>query len=65
MAEHIHKTYSCDRCKTDLGTTRPRHGQSTRVTARFDYSEGPGPNYDWTDLCVSCRKIVMEFFGVK
>jgi hypothetical protein len=62
MAEHTHTTYSCDRCKADLGSKRPMRTMRTNVAARFDYSEGPGPNFNWTDLCDACDTAVKAFF---
>lgn len=62
MAEHVHRTYSCDRCKADLGTERPKHAQESEVTASFNWSEGPGPIFRWKDLCTDCRKAVFDFF---
>lgn len=64
MAAHTHTTYSCDRCKCDLGSELPNHSQRTNVQARFDYAEGPGPVYGWTDLCDSCRAFVLQVFKV-
>jgi len=62
MAEHTHKTYTCDRCKVDLGRERPKRNQQSRVVASFNWNEGPGPNFDWTDLCDSCNAAVRAFF---
>lgn len=62
MAEHTHTTYSCDRCKADLGIKRPNRTLRTAVTARFDYVEGPGPNFAWNDLCDACDTAVKAFF---
>lgn len=62
MAEHTHTTYSCDRCKADLGSERPNRSMRTNVVARFDYTEGPGPAFQWVDLCDSCDEAVKAFF---
>ncbi|MCW1985550.1 UNVERIFIED_ORG: hypothetical protein M2348_001282 [Sphingomonas sp. R1F5B] len=62
MAKHTHTTYSCDRCKTDLGTTLPDHKQETVITASFNWREGPGPTFHWKDLCDPCRSAVRAFF---
>lgn len=64
MAEHVHKTYSCDRCKADMGSVRPKHSQSTDIVANFNWAEGPGPMFIWKDLCDDCRREVFAFFGV-
>lgn len=62
MAEHVHKSYSCDRCKADLGPDRPNHGQGAVISAAFNWREGPGPTFKWDDLCDGCRSAVMAFF---
>lgn len=62
MAERIHRTYECDRCKADLGSTRPQHDQKTEVAATFNWTSGPGPHYVWRDLCTTCRTDVIGFF---
>ncbi len=65
MSEHIHKTNSCDRCKADLGDKRPSRLQTSKVTASFNWLEGPGPSFWWEDLCDTCDAEVKAFFGVK
>lgn len=62
MAEHIHKTYTCDRCAVDLGATRPQHAQWAEVDASFNWRDGPGPRFKWRDLCDRCRADVFAFF---
>lgn len=62
MAEHVHKTYTCDRCKASLGSERPKPSQGANVRASFNWSEGPGPSFQWDDLCSDCRKAVFAFF---
>lgn len=62
MAEHQHTTYSCDRCKADLGASRPKRQQSSVVVASFHWDEGPGPNFNWKDLCDPCNFAVRSFF---
>ncbi len=62
MAEHTHTTYSCDRCKADLGEKRPKRNQSSTVDASFNWTEGPGPNFKWRDLCDPCDIAVRAFF---
>lgn len=62
MAEHIHKSYTCDRCKADLGSELPRHSQRADVSASFNWSTGPGPTFKWTDMCDECRAEVFAFF---
>jgi hypothetical protein len=62
MAEHVHKSYSCDRCKADLGAERPKRDQPPLIRASFNYDSGPGPTYDWSDLCDSCNDAVRAFF---
>lgn len=64
MAEHVHKTYTCDRCKADLGDVRPKRSQQTKVVATFDSMEGPGPGFHWLDLCDGCDRAVKVFFNV-
>lgn len=65
MATHTHTTYSCDRCKTDMGSVKRKHPQEATVTASFNWSEGPGPTFKWVDLCEPCRDDVFKFFEVK
>lgn len=65
MAEHVHKTYSCDRCKADLGDKRPQRIQTTEVVAAFHWRDGPGPQFKWADLCDRCDSEVKAFFGVR
>lgn len=64
MAEHIHLTYTCDRCKADLGEKRPYRDQQAEVRAAFNYTEGPGPSFRWDDLCDACVSEVRAFFHV-
>ena len=64
MAEHIHKTYSCDRCKADLGDKRPNRAQGCEVSAAFHWLAGPGPTFKWVDVCDECRAEIRSFFGV-
>lgn len=62
MAEHTHTTYSCDRCKADLGIERPKRAQTSIVNAEFGWTEGPGPSFKWRDLCDPCDVAVKAFF---
>ncbi|CDO37635.1 hypothetical protein [Novosphingobium sp. KN65.2] len=62
MAKHTHTTFSCDRCKADLGDEQPRRNQQSLVNACFNWREGPGPNFNWIDLCDSCDAAVKAFF---
>ena len=62
MAEHITKSYTCDRCRKELGCERPRRTQKATVRASFHYQEGPGPAFDWQDLCDECDQKVKLFF---
>lgn len=62
MAKHTHTTYSCDRCKADLGSELPDHNQATVINASFNWREGPGPAFKWQDLCDPCRSAVRAFF---
>lgn len=62
VAKKTHITYSCDRCKADLGSELKRRSMGAVVTARFDYTEGPGPNFAWNDLCDACDTAVKAFF---
>ena len=62
MAEHVHKTYSCDRCKADLGAERPSHSQEADIVASFNWQDGPGAVFKWKDLCTACRDDVFAFF---
>jgi hypothetical protein len=60
MAEHIAKSYSCDRCKSDLGSERPN--SKAVVTAYFEGEWAPECRAEWKDLCPSCRSSALEFF---
>lgn len=60
--EHVHKTYSCDRCQKEIGSERPKRSQGAIVTATFNWADGPGPSYDWKDLCDPCYGFVKAFF---
>jgi hypothetical protein len=62
VAKHTHTTFSCDRCKCDLGAELPNHPQENVVKAYFNWKEGPGPVFEWTDLCEPCRGAVRAFF---
>lgn len=62
MAKHMHTTFSCDRCKCDLGEKLPSRAQQALVQASFNYSEGPGPSFNWDDLCDPCEQAVKAFF---
>lgn len=62
MAEHNHTTYSCDRCKAELGSERPRRAQRSVVRASFNYQDGPGPDFTWADLCDGCDTAAKAFF---
>ncbi|GEM_PF-5780199 len=62
MAEHTHTTYSCDRCKEEIGSERPKRSIQAEVSAHFPYLEGPGPNFKWRDLCDECDLQVKAFF---
>lgn len=62
MAKHTHTTFSCDRCKCDLGSTLPNRQQNSYVKASFHWNSGPGPEFDWADLCDPCLSAVRAFF---
>lgn len=62
MSEHTHTTYACDRCKADLGDKRPERNQASVVQATFNWREGPGPVFKWSDLCDGCNTAVQAFF---
>lgn len=62
MAEHTHTTYSCDRCKKEIGSERPYRPQNTSIDASFHYVEGPGPSFKWRDLCDGCNSAARAFF---
>lgn len=60
MAEHIRKTFSCDRCGTDLGSERGR--QPITVTAVEDGEWAKEWSVNWRDLCEPCRDAVRKMF---
>jgi len=62
MAKHTHTTYSCDRCKAAIGKSALERNQRSNVTASFNWREGPGPSFQWVDLCDDCDKAVKAFF---
>lgn len=62
MAQHTHTTYSCDRCKADLGCVPPTRFQASTVDATFHSLEGPGPSFRWRDLCDPCHLAAKVFF---
>lgn len=62
MAEHVYKSYTCDKCKCNLGNERPKRSQDTRVAATFNWSDGSGPAFLWKDLCDPCNDAIRAFF---
>lgn len=63
MAEHVHKTYTCDRCKASMTERKPPHPWGTvQIRGYFEYREGPGPKFTWNDLCQPCGDVVTAFF---
>lgn len=62
MAEHIAKTYSCDRCKRTIPEpSTPRHVVMTAAVAMSDtYSTD---KYNWQDLCAPCSKAIILFLS--
>lgn len=62
MAQHVHTTYTCDRCKCDLGTTRPKRDVDCIVEAHFPSIQKSSHHFKWNDLCDSCDVAVKAFF---
>lgn len=62
MAEHIHKTYSCDRCKEALGSERPQRLRTIDVRAQLDWRDARGQHFEWKDVCDACYRDIMNFF---
>lgn len=62
MAKHIHVSFTCDRCKADLGDKPPVRSQKSQVAANFNWTEGHGPSFSWVDLCDPCDAAVRAFF---
>ncbi len=63
MVEHVHKTYSCDRCGSDLGKAPPR----SKLTAQA-HKEGEWAmefSFTWKDFCPRCEKDVSTFFTTR
>lgn len=62
MAEHLHKSYSCDRCMRDLGEAVPEHYPKTKVSAVFE-GEWAMVTVAFAQLCDPCHEAVWQFFG--
>lgn len=63
MAQHTAVTYSCDRCGGELpskGGVRPWSNASVKMI--FHTTEGPGPQFEWKDLCDNCVTTLKAFF---
>lgn len=60
MAEHVVRSFSCDRCGADLGAARGR--QPTQVTAQEEGEWAMDWAVKWRDLCEPCRADVRAFF---
>ncbi len=60
MAEHILKSYSCDRCNADLGNEKPK--EDIVVNAQKNGEWALDFDAKWKHLCPGCRQVVVEFF---
>lgn len=63
MAEHIAKSYSCDRCGIDIGAQKPSKNMSVRANRNGEWA----PEFDikWDDFCADCDAEVSQFFTRK
>ena len=62
MAEHIHTTYSCDRCAADLGAAKPYREPVAIIKASFASLQKPAQHFEWNHLCDRCDTAVRAFF---
>lgn len=53
MGEFTVKKWRCDRCGIVLDSN-PRCYPASRLSGGYYYSDGPGPSFDWKELCSPC-----------
>lgn len=61
MAEHVHKTYTCDHCRTELESV-PKHYPA--ITGRIEFiGEWASVGFKFEHLCKPCHDKIWQFFG--
>lgn len=64
MAEHIHKSYACDRCKKPIDAPGSPKSKYPRLQLSGSvHGEWAGYDFKWIDLCDDCWTAIHEFLG--
>lgn len=61
MAEHISRTYTCDRCGFLIGPNPNQGSRVVKLHASVSYPSEPGTQFEWGHLCTPCGADILSF----